>query len=250
GDAPTDASDQAKQLDTVEVHGERVRKASSPKYTAPLVDTPQTITVVTKETMDQQGLMGLKDVLGTPPGITFGAGEGGGGYGDSINLRGYSANSDITVDGIRDTAQYTRSDTFNLEALELVNGANSVHSGAGSVGGNINLVSKAARAGDFHAFTLGAGTDGYGRITADSNFDLDNGVALRLNAMGHIQDVPGRDEEFKHRWGFAPSVAFGLGSDTRFTLSFLHQHDNNLPQYGVPYALNPFNDGPLPGVDP
>ena len=56
--------------------------------------------------------------------------EGGGGYGDSINLRGFSANSDITTDGIRDSAQYTRSDNFNLESIELVNGANSAYSGA------------------------------------------------------------------------------------------------------------------------
>lgn len=244
-----DAAASAKELDAVEVKGQQIRRASSVKYTEKLVDTPQTITVVTKEVMDQQNLLGLRDVLSTLPGITFGAGEGGGGYGDSINLRGYSANSDITTDGVRDTAQYTRSDTFNLEAVELVNGANSVHSGAGSVGGNINLVSKTARAGDSNTFSIGAGTDKYGRVTADSNFDLDNGIAIRLNAMGHTQDVPGRDEDFKHRWGFAPSIAFGLGSDTRFTLSYLHQEDNNTPQYGVPFALNPFNDGPLPGVD-
>lgn len=236
-------------LDAVQVEAERLRKASSPKYTAELVDTPQTITVVTKQTMDQQGLLSIRDVLGTLPGITFGAGEGGGGYGDKINLRGYDATSDITTDGVRDSALYTRSDTFNLEAIEVVNGANSVYAGAGSVGGNINLVSKQAREGDAHAFTLGAGTDRYGRFTADSNFDFDNGVALRLNAMGHTADVPGRDHEFNNRWGFAPSLAIGLGSDTRFTLSYLHQEDHNMPQYGVPYALNAFNDGPLPGVD-
>ena len=249
GDAPADAGMQAKELDTVEVHGEHVQKASSGKYTEALVDTPQTITVVTKAVMDQQNLLGLRDVLSTLPGITFGAGEGGGGYGDSINLRGFTASSDITTDGVRDSAQYTRSDTFNLEAIELINGANSAMSGAGSVGGNINLVSKVAREGDASTFTVGAGSDKYGRVTADSNFDFENGVAVRLNAMGHTQDVPGRDEEFKHRWGFAPSIAFGLGSDTRFTLSYLHQHDNNMPQYGVPFALSPFNDGPLPGVD-
>ena len=79
GDAATDAAMQAKELDTVEVHGERVQKASSPKYTEALVDTPQTITVVTSEVMAQQNLLGLKDVLSTLPGITFGAGEGGGG---------------------------------------------------------------------------------------------------------------------------------------------------------------------------
>ncbi|MDR6839981.1 TonB-dependent receptor [Pseudoxanthomonas sacheonensis] len=239
----------ATELDAVEVQGAKIDKPSSPKYTEALLDTPQTITVVNKATMDQQGLIGLRDVLSTLPGITFGAGEGGGGYGDSINLRGFTANSDITTDGVRDSAQYSRTDNFNLESIELVNGANSVYSGAGSVGGNINLVSKAAHEIDSHAFTIGAGTDGYGRVTADSNFDLDNGTAVRLNAMAHQNDVPGRDyEEFK-RWGFAPSVAFGLGSDTRFTLSYFHQSDENTPQYGVPYYRNAFYDGPLPGVD-
>lgn len=236
-------------LDAVLVQAERLRKASSPKYTAELLDTPQTITVVDKATMDAQGLLSVKDVLGTLPGITFGAGEGGGGYGDKINLRGFDATADITIDGVRDSGLYTRSDTFNLESIELVNGANSVYSGAGAAGGNINLVSKMAREGDAHAFTVGAGTDRYGRITADGNFDFDDGTALRLNAMGHSEDVPGRDEEFRHRWGFAPSLALGLGSDTRFTLNYLHQEDHNLPQYGVPYARNAFNDGPLPGVD-
>ncbi|MGH8031927.1 MAG: TonB-dependent receptor [Luteimonas sp.] len=237
-------------LDAIEVHESRIKKASSPKYTEKLVDTPQTITVVSKQTMDQQNLIGLRDVLSTLPGITFGAGEGGGGYGDSINLRGFTASSDITTDGVRDSAQYTRSDNFNLESIELVNGANSAYSGAGSVGGNINLVNKRAQQGDDSTFTLGAGTDAYRRVTADSNIDFDNGTALRLNAMGHARDVPGRDHEFDHRWGFAPSIAFGLGSDTRFTLSYFHQSDRSVPQYGVPYALNAFNNGPLPGVDP
>ncbi len=249
-ETPADAaSSRAKELDAVEVKGQQIAAPSSVKYTEKLVDTPQTITIVSKEVMDQQNLLGLRDVLSTLPGITFGAGEGGGGYGDSINLRGYSANADITTDGVRDTAQYTRSDTFNLEAVELVNGANSVYSGAGSVGGNINLVSKTAHAGDSHTVTVGAGTDRFGRVTADSNFDFGNGTALRLNAMAHQNDVPGRDHENFQRWGFAPSIAFGLGTDTRFTLSYLHQEDNNLPQYGVPYALNPFNDGALPGID-
>lgn len=240
-DRPTD-------IDKIEVHGEYVEKPSSVKYTQPLLDTPQTITVVTKEVMDQQNLLGLRDVLSTLPGITFGAGEGGGGYGDSITLRGFNASSDITTDGVRDSAQYTRSDTFNLEAIELVNGANSVYSGAGSVGGNINLVSKTARTGDSTVVQAGAGTDSYGRITVDSNTDFDNGTAFRVNAMVHQNDAPGRDYETFDRWGIAPSVAFGLGGDTRFTLSYLHQSDDNIPQYGVPY-FSSFG-GPLPGVDP
>ncbi len=249
-ETPADAGAGAQELDKVEVVGQSQQKPSSVKYTEPLLDTPQTITVVTKKVIDQQNLLGLRDVLSTLPGITFGAGEGGGGYGDSINLRGFTASSDITTDGIRDSAQYTRSDTFYLESIELINGANSAVSGAGSVGGNINLVNKTAREGDAHAFTLGLGSDRYGRVTADSNFDFENGTALRLNAMAHQNDVPGRDHENFQRWGFAPSLAIGLGSDTRVTLSYLHQSDENLPQYGVPFALNSYNDGPLPGIDP
>ncbi len=246
-DGADTASRKAVELDTIEVHEDRIAKPSSAKYTEPLRDTPQTITVVTKAVMDQQNLLGLRDILSTLPGITFGAGEGGGGYGDSINLRGFSASSDITIDGVRDSAQYTRSDSFNLESLELINGANSAHSGAGSVGGNINLVSKTAREGDFSAFTLGAGTADYARATADHNIDFDNGQALRLNAMVHRNDVPDRDVERNERWGFAPSFAIGLGSDTRFTLSYLHQHDENVPQYGLPYFAA--YGGLLPGVD-
>ena len=125
-----------------------IKAPSSVKYTEPLLDTPQTITVVTKEVLDEQNLVSLRDALSTLPGITFGAGEGGGGYGDSITLRGFNASSDITTDSVRDSAQYSRTDTFNVDVVELINGANSVYSGAGSVGGNINLVSKAARVGD------------------------------------------------------------------------------------------------------
>jgi catecholate siderophore receptor len=219
--------------------------ASSPKYTAPLTDTPQTITVVTRETMAEQNLLSLRDVLSTVPGITFGAGEGGGGYGDSITLRGFTGSNDVTVDGIRDSAQYTRSDPFNLEQVEVINGANSVYSGAGSVGGTINLVNKTAEAANFHRAAIAGGTDGYARVTGDFNQTFGDGAAVRLNVMGHRNDVPGRDVENNRRWGVAPSVAFGLGSSTTLTLSYLHQHDKNIPQYGIPT----FDGRVMPGVD-
>lgn len=235
------------ELERVEVIGKYQDKPSSVKYTEELRDTPQTITVVNREVMEEQNLLGLRDVLGTLPGITFGAGEGGGGYGDSITLRGFNASSDITTDGVRDSAQYSRTDSFNLEAIELVNGANSVYSGAGSVGGNINLVSKSARAGTFNTATIGVGTDAYARFTADTNIDIGNNAAFRINAMAHSNDAPGRDVETFARWGIAPSLAFGLGTDTRLTFNYFHQTDNNLPQYGVPY-YSAFG-GMLPGAE-
>ena len=225
------------------------RILESPKRTRTVRDTPQTVTVLTNEVIEQQNLLTLRDVLSTLPGITFGAGEGGGGYGDSINLRGFNANNDITVDGVRDSAQYTRTDPFNLEQVELTNGANSVISGAGSVGGNINLVTKRPQEDTRYLVTAGIGTDRYNRSTVDLNHRLNDLIGLRLNAMIHRNDVPGRDVEKFERFGIAPSIAFGVAGPTKLIVQYLHQEDDNIPQYGVPFYRNATNDGPLPGVD-
>ena len=235
--------------DDIIVTGEMERTVESPKATRPLLDTPQTITVIGDQTIRKQNLLTLRDVLQTVPGITFGAGEGGGGYGDSINLRGYSANNDITIDGVRDTAQYSRSETFNLQQVEVYNGANTVFSGSGSVGGNINLVTKVPQPRDLTVAGFGIGSDGYYRATLDSNVRVDDLVAVRLNAVGHKNRIPGRDVERNRRWAVAPSVTIGIDSPTSLTLQYWHQEDENTPVFGVPYYRNAVNDGPLPGID-
>ncbi|MGN6288341.1 MAG: TonB-dependent receptor [Sphingopyxis terrae] len=244
-----DAQDAPGYRENIIVTGTNGVAVETPKSTAPIVDTPQTVTVVSEEQIRQQNLLTLRDALSTIPGITFGAGEGGGGYGDSINLRGYSASNDITVDGVRDSAQYSRTDPFNLQQIEVYNGANSVFNGSGSVGGTINLVSKIPFARDATTVQAAVGTDNYYRAAVDSNWRLSDLIAVRLNAMYHENDVPGRDVESYQRWGVAPSITIGVDSDTSLTLASIHQDDNNTPIYGVPYFLSGVNDGPLPGVD-
>jgi catecholate siderophore receptor len=244
--AEDEATNGEESRDVVYVFGRAI--ALGEKYTAPLIDTPQSITVVPSELIAQQNLLNMREILSTLPGITFGAGEGGGGYGDSINLRGYSANNDITVDGVRDSAQYSRTDPFNLEQLQLVSGANSVYAGAGAVGGSINIVTKQPMGEDATTVSAGVGSDGYGRLTLDAERVLGDRVSARLNVMTHRNDVAGRDVETYERWGVAPSVLVELGPRTDLTLAFVHQEDDNVPQYGVPFALGPFNDGPLPGA--
>jgi len=238
--------DQEPSGEVIEVFGERLEQGLGTRYTAPLLETPQTITLVPREIIDQQNLLTMRDILSTLPGITFTAGEGGGGYGDGVNLRGYTATSDISTDGVRDSAQYSRTDPFNLEQLELVSGANSVYTGAGSVGGSINLVTKGPQGMSGTVLDVAGGSDSYGRATLDSEWANSDGPDVRLNLMTHRNDVPGRDVERYERWGVAPSVAFGDDA-TRVTVAFLHQEDDNIPQYGVPYALGAFNDGQLPG---
>jgi catecholate siderophore receptor len=109
------------------------------------------------------------------------------------------------------------------------------------------MVSKAARLDSFTKLGAGVGTDSYKRLTLDTNQQLDGieGAAFRLNLMAHENDVAGRDQINYERWGIAPTVSFGLGTPTRLTLSYLHQTDDNLPDYGLP-ALN---GKVLPGID-
>ncbi|MET1079249.1 MAG: TonB-dependent siderophore receptor [Pseudomonas sp.] len=228
------------ELGNVNVKGEQAKayktdSVSSPKYTAPLLDTPQTITVVPEAVIKEQNALSLRQVLSNVSGITFGAGEGGA-YGDSINIRGFSATNNLMVDGLRDSANMTRSDMFNLEMVEVVKGPSSVYAGAGATAGSINMISKTPRLKASNNLQGGIGTDGYHRLAADLNQPLDGieGAAFRLNLMAHENDVAGRDQINYERWGIAPSVAFGLGTDTRLTLSYLHQSDQNLPEYGLP----------------
>ncbi|MGO1248000.1 MAG: TonB-dependent receptor [Oceanisphaera sp.] len=241
------------QLDTITVQdtqeqGYKANESASNKYVKPLLDTPQTVTVVPKEVMKEQQALSLRQVLSNVSGITFDAGEGGGGSGDKINIRGFSANSNMQIDGLRDSSQNNRTDTFNIEQVEVLKGPNSVFGGAGTTGGAINQVSKAPKLRDFAEIGASLGTDKYHRMTLDVNKTLDNvGVdsAFRINLMAHENNVPGRDDIDRERFGIAPSVTIGLSEDTRATLSYFHQEDDNLPDYGLPAI-----DGKvLPGVD-
>ena len=241
------------QLDTITVQearaqGYKTHQSASGKYVKPLLDTPQTVTVVPKEVMKEQQALSLRQVLSNVSGITFDAGEGGGGSGDKINIRGFSANSNMQIDGLRDSSQNNRTDTFNIEQVEVLKGPNSVFGGAGTTGGAINQVSKAPKLRDFAEVGASLGTDNYRRLTLDANKTLDDvGVdsAFRINLMAHENDVPGRNDIDRERFGIAPSITIGLSEETRATLSYFHQTDDNLPDYGLPAI----NGEVLPGVD-
>ena len=247
-------SNEAIQLDSMTVIGEhsdtgyKSERSASGKYVKPLLDTPQTVTVVPEQVIEEQQALSLRQVLSNVSGITFDAGEGGGGSGDKINIRGFSANANMKVDGLRDSSQNNRTDMFNTERVEVIKGPSSVFGGAGTAGGVVNMISKTPRNRSFVDTSLGLGTDDYRRLTVDANQTLD-GVgqdsALRLNLMAHENDVPGRDNIERERWGIAPSLTLGLSDTTRATLSYVYQKDDNLPDYGLPAE----NGKVLSGVD-
>jgi catecholate siderophore receptor len=220
----------------------KVEQLASQKFTAPLLDTPQTFSVIPKEVFTQQGARNLTDVLKNVPGISFEAGENGFSTGlGNFNMRGSNTAGSIFVDGVRDSGSYLR-ETFNLEQVEVAKGP-AADNGRGTAGGYINLITKTPGLNDFYAGSASFsfdeyGTDGNFRTTFDVNQSLTNspleGTAIRLNALFQEGGAPGRRDVEKNSWGLAPSIAIGLGTPTRFTLAYQHVQQNDIPDWGVP----------------
>lgn len=228
---------------TVAVHAEVSPLTSVAKYTERLLDTPQSISVVQQRTIQDQGLTTLRDTLRNFAGISIAAGEGGA-QGDNLTIRGFSARNDIFLDGMRDFGSYYR-DPFNLEEVAVLRGPSSVTFGRGSTGGIINQETKTPGLTPFISGGLQFGTDKTRRATVDINRSipgLGQTSAFRLNIMGDQGNVAGRDIAENRRFGIAPSLAFGLGTPTRLTLSYFHQNEDDIPDYGIPWLFN----GPAP----
>lgn len=231
-------TDDAHRVADVQIEGKRLKV--SPKITAPLLDTPKTVSVITSDTLRDAGIFSLADAFRTLPGITLESGEGGQPIGDRPRIRGMEATSDIFVDGIRDAGGQSR-DVFALEQIEVIKGPGSAFTGRGSTGGSVNLVTKTARATDFALATATVGTDATYRASADINEAVGDDIALRLNLLYSENEVAGRDAVHGSRWGVAPSIAFGLGGPRRATLDYYHYESDELPDMGLPYARTVVN---------
>nr|WP_322999881.1 TonB-dependent siderophore receptor [Castellaniella sp.] len=230
------------QLSPIKVQGENpapflVKSSASDKFTAPVLDTAKSLQIIPKELIQSQAATTLTDVLRNSPGITFGAGEGGNPLGDRPFIRGYDAQSSTFIDGMRDIGATSR-EVFNLEQVEVIKGADGAYAGRGGAGGSIDLISKTAKLRDFTDVSAGFGTAKYFRQTVDSNWQLGESTAFRLNAMNHSQDVDGRDAVDYKRWGVAPTISFGLGTPTRVTLSYFHMESDDTPDSGIPYTYS------------
>jgi catecholate siderophore receptor len=223
----------AQQADT----SYKTETSESKKITAPLRDTAKSVTVIPQQVIRDTAAMSLTDALRTTPGITFGAGEGGNPNSDRPIIRGFGAESDIFVDGMRDVAAQSR-EIFNVESVEVSKGPGSAFTGVGSTGGSLNLITKSAKLGDAYNGGYSFGSDQTQRYTLDVNKQLTDTAAFRLNLMKHDNNVAGRDSVDNSRWGFAPSFALGLGTDTRVIVNYYHLDTDDMPDYGVPLTLS------------
>ncbi|MCQ8105440.1 TonB-dependent siderophore receptor [Methylomonas sp. SURF-2] len=236
---PAVVDDREVVMDDVKVKAAREKKANrfkaeksttGSKTEQALRDIPQSISVVKKELIESQNAFNLTDALKNVSGLTIAAGEGGR-TGDSITLRGFSANSDQYVDGVKDNGQYNR-DTFFIEKAEVLKGASSILFGRGATGGVINQIAKkpTGKTGVKGSFTYG--NYDFKRTTIDAETAYQD-MSARLNVM--YQDTDSfRDYNDTSRWGIAPSFAFKLSPDTDLSLNLLHQEEEGVFDYGVP----------------
>nr|WP_286379226.1 TonB-dependent siderophore receptor [Acinetobacter pseudolwoffii] len=240
------AEEQVIQLDTIhqEVKAEqapslKVDQSANSKFVAPLLDTPKSVSVISKQLIADTQVTTLADALRTVPGITLGAGEGGNPNGDRPFIRGFNSESSMYVDGIRNATSQNR-EMFAVEQVEVTKGSASAMGGAGTTGGSINMISKVAKKGDALEGSVAGGTDNYQRITLDGNKDFGNGIAARVAVMGHQNEKAGQKDgaEYK-RAGIAPSITFGLDTPTRATLGYYYLKTDDTPDSGIPYN-NPF----------
>ncbi len=204
--------------------------STATKTDTPVIDVPQSIAVISREQIDDQGLSTLGDALRYVPGVTLGQGEG---HRDQVTLRGQSSTADFFIDGIRDDAQYYRP-LYNIERIEVLKGSNALIFGRGGGGGVINRVTKAPGF-DQSRIALSGGVDSFGAwsVAADLDTPLGSGLGLRLNATyeefdNHRQDYAG------HFAGVNPTIGARIGEDTTLSLAYEYGEDRRLTDRGVP----------------
>lgn len=236
----TDSGDAAKKtvrtMTKVEVHGDngyQVEKSANPKHVKPLLDTPQTITVINEAVLREQGAGSLMDALRNTPGITQQLGEGGSTTaGDAFMMRGFSTETATFVDGVRDLGAISR-DVFNLEQVEVVKGPAGADIGRGAASGYISLFSKLPKLVAATSGSFSLGSEGQHRLTLDHNSPIGSSAAVRLNVMAQGGEVAGRHLVENKGHALAPSFALGLGTDTRAFLYSLHVRQDNRPDGGI-----------------
>ncbi|MEJ0049272.1 MAG: TonB-dependent receptor [Rhodospirillales bacterium] len=224
-------------------------RLSSSKFTEPVLNTPRSVTVLTKEALADQKSTTLREVGRSTAGVTLGTGEGGNAFGDRFFIRGFDARNDIFVDGVRDPGVSIR-ENYNSEQVEILRGPASSFAGRGTTGGAINIVTKQAQDIDFNRVDLTAGfTDQTKRVAIDLNKVITPNLDVRVNGMLQNADVAGRDYTTDNRSGIAAAVTYRPTDTLTVRANYSYTHLWGLPDFGVPYDQvihRPVTEGVVP----
>ena len=222
-------------VEEVEVKGKvlYVDQVNSLKPPVPILDVPQSVSVITDEEIKNQGFREIADIIRYSPGVNTSQGEG---HRDAVVFRGVRSTADFYQDGVRDDVQYYRS-LYNVEQLEILRGPNALLFGRGGTGGLINRVSKKAEIGEaFGTFDFGADSFGAADLALDANFATSDTTAVRLNL--HTDSLANHRDFYEgERYGINPTVKIVAG-DTTVDLSYEIADHERFIERGIPTANN------------
>lgn len=221
-------------------------KLNAVKTPTPLIDIPQSLSIISKEAIANQAYNDFGDILRYTPGLSISQGEG---HRDAVIIRGNQTTADFFLDGLRDDVQYFRP-FYNLEQIEILRGSNALLFGRGGVGGIINRVTKRPVLNDqFVGFVTGVDTFGAHEFSGDVNYTLGENSAFRLNAFYEGLSNH-RDFYDGERYAINPTIAFEATPDTDILFSYEFINDDRVVDRGVP-SQNVDNgpDVPLEGFN-
>lgn len=201
--------------------------AATAKTDTPLRDVPQSISVITRQTIDDLSMQNIGDAVAYVPGVGMAQGEG---NRETPVIRGSSSTGDFFLDGMRDDVQYYR-DLYNIEQVEVLKGPNGMLFGRGGVGGLINRVSKQPSWNEIRKLTLQAGTDSNKRMAVDVGQGINDALAFRVNGMYEDSDSY-REGVTLERYGVNPTLALQAGEDTSVVLGVEYFHDERVADRG------------------
>ncbi|GJE19150.1 TonB-dependent receptor [Methylobacterium marchantiae] len=222
------------QLNVDAARGESIgylttRTRSATKTDTPLIDTPQSVSIVTRQQILDQGIQSVTEAIRYVPGVIPHQGEG---NRDDVVIRGQRSNADFFVNGIRDDVQYFR-DLYNVQRIEVLKGPNAMIFGRGGGGGIINRVLKDPDGVPLREVVLQGGQYGNKRMSVDVGDRVSDGAFFRLN--GVVEDSGTfRDYGDLRRYGVNPTMTFLLGPDTTLKLSYEYFHDDRTTDRGIP----------------
>lgn len=204
------------------------------KTNTPLLDIPQSLSVITREFIRDQSFQGLTDVTRYVPGVAVHQGEG---NRDELVIRGVDSSANFFVNGFRDDVQYFR-DLYNAQSVEVLKGPSALTFGRGAGGGVLNRTLKEADGNRVYEATAQTGSWGDRRVTLDAGQAINDNVAARLNMFYEGADGF-RDFNHLERYGINPTVTLKPDDDTKVKLSYEYFHDDRTADRGNPSQALP-----------
>jgi catecholate siderophore receptor len=208
---------------------------ASGKFPEPLLNTPKTVTVISKDVLADENATSLKQAVLNTAGVTLGTGEGGNAFGDRFFVRGFDTRNDVFIDGVRDSGVSVR-ENFFTEQIEILRGPGSSFAGRGTTGGAINIVTKQATTEkSFYNMDETVSTDPGERVTLDVNQVISPTFAVRAGGVFQKAGIEGRDFVSDDRGGGFVATTWKPTDAVKVTADYVHTDIHGLPDFGVPY---------------